>query len=237
MSRNLALSPSHETTEPADLRTVVFDQMRGRIEHEVMHTWQRGRILPAMSPEVLFPSPMVHVLDASGGWSGPYPLSAVELWARERVRQATVCDAAGRVWTVAPPAPVNPIALAVGLAAASAAAYGVGRLLGAMLTRMSEDPERREIRRLAEDHEARGYDVCAELPGWCRPRTFYGARPDIEVIDPETGATVEVVELENERSVGRSHARWQHRAFARWASLRSHHRYTYGVVQGGRGGQ
>lgn len=95
------------------------------------------------------------------------------------------------------------------------------------------DPEPRRIRQLARAFEDEGANVYADLKGWPQPPLLEGRRPDVFA---DFGDEQIAVEVENDVSVDRHHARQQDHAFRRWESRSPRRRaYTQEIVDGGRG--
>lgn len=103
-----------------------------------------------------------------------------------------------------------------------------------LLSRRS-DPEAKTIRGLAEELEREGAIVFTDLAGSPRPPNLGGHIPDIFAVIEDGGELA--VEVENERSVTRPHARKQDKAFKKWAAARPNRHYEQLVVRGGRGGR
>lgn len=131
-----------------------------------------------------------------------------------------------------PPKPAIPWGkILLGAAAgAAAAAFSVWAY-----KQINADPEVLRIKKIAKEFQRDGADVAADIKGWPQPRLTNGRRLDV-LADYPDGSTVGV-EVENDRSIGRRHARDQIGDAATWAA-RSYRRTFYvEVVRGGRGGK
>lgn len=116
-------------------------------------------------------------------------------------------------------------------------ALGVGALFAAgwAIKKITEDPEPKAIRKIAKEMEDDGAEVFADVRGYPRPPVMNGRIAD--VVGYHEDGTIEVVEVENNRSIVRPHGRAQIADLAAWAS-RSHRRsFQVEVVDGGRGGR
>lgn len=116
-------------------------------------------------------------------------------------------------------------------------ALGVGALFAAgwAIKKITEDPEPRAIREIAEEMEDEGAEVFADVRGYPRPPVMNGRIAD--VVGYHEDGTIEIVEVENDRSIDRPHGRAQIADLALWAS-RSHRRsFQVEVVDGGRDGR
>lgn len=107
---------------------------------------------------------------------------------------------------------------------------------GVLLKWALEDPEPRAIRKLAREKSENGaFLVFADIKGYARPPILNGRIADV-VAYYRDGA-IEVIEVENERSIERAHARGQIRDLAIWASRSRYRSLVVEIVDGGRGGK
>ena len=67
-----------------------------------------------------------------------------------------------------------------------------------------------EVKRVATQFEKKGYDVKADIPGYSKPGTFSGYRPDVVA---EKGREREIVEVETPDSVDSARDASQQKAF------------------------
>lgn len=118
------------------------------------------------------------------------------------------------------------------LLAGAAISLGVLALLS---NRKQPDPEIRAILRRGRHHARQGALVHLDLAGFARPPALNGSIPDVHA-DYGDGYVV-IEEIENERSVGSSHARRQDANFSRWAARSRRRAYEQLVVKNGRGGR
>jgi hypothetical protein len=88
----------------------------------------------------------------------------------------------------------------------------LGSLFGSSRSRPSAHD--RAVLELATKEMKRGRFVAADPPGFPRPRTTYGRRPDVWSVS--TSGYERAIEVETCRSVGTSHAAKQVSAFFRW---------------------
>lgn len=115
-------------------------------------------------------------------------------------------------------------------AGAAAAAFGVWAY-----KRAAADPEVVRIKQLAKAFERDGAEVAADIKGWPQPRLTNGRRLDVLADYPD--GTVVAVEVENDRSIHRRHARDQIDDATTWAARSSRREFYVEVVDGGRGGK
>lgn len=113
-------------------------------------------------------------------------------------------------------------------AAAVAAMYCVYK-------KLTEDPEPKRIREIAEKFEREGARVSADLRGWPKPPLLNGRIPD--VFAEHSDGWREAVEIENDRSIHRSHARGQIADLKRWAARTRRTSFSVEIVRNGRGGK
>ena len=81
----------------------------------------------------------------------------------------------------------------------------------------SQSKHDQAVRERAQQLQRQGYKVKADLPGWERPGTIRGVRPDVDA--RKTGQRM-IVEVETPESVGDQRAERQEAAF-RGAAARS----------------
>lgn len=117
----------------------------------------------------------------------------------------------------------------------AAVAIGLGALGVWALSRLLSDPEPRRITAIAERYERKGAAVFADTKGWPRPPLLNGRIPDVYAVFPD--GREHAVEVENDRSIERSHARAQVRDLCTWATRSRSRRFSVEVVAGGRGGR
>lgn len=142
-------------------------------------------------------------------------------------------------WLLALPLPVAPkpkeeipwgkIALAVGGGILS------GLALAWVIKKAGQDPEPEAIKRIAKRFGAEGAEVYADVRGYPKPPLMNGRIADVVAYHDD--GFVEVVEVENDRSIYRSHAAAQIEDLAAWASRSSSRSFSVEVVEGGRGGK
>jgi len=117
-----------------------------------------------------------------------------------------------------------------------------GHVLGAaaalltawVLLREKPDEEAEAIRSLALDLDDEGAAVFADIKGFSRPPIINGHIPDVFAL-MDDGSQL-AVEFENERSVRRTHARRQDKAFTKWAKASPKKRaYVQEIIPGGKG--
>lgn len=132
---------------------------------------------------------------------------------------------------VAPPTMQSPGSSLLGALAAG----GLVALGGCALWKVFSDPEPRRIRQIARQLEEGDALVFADVKGWPRPPIRNGRIADVHAIYPNGEELL--VEVENERSLGRSHARAQVRDLMQWASEAPGRHFSLEVVAGGRGGR
>lgn len=82
-------------------------------------------------------------------------------------------------------------------------------------TKKSQTEHNKKVQQLAENFEEKGYKVKADLPGYKKPPTIGGYRPDVFA---EKGKSKTVVEVETPGSVDTARDRGQQQAFKKWAS-------------------
>lgn len=111
---------------------------------------------------------------------------------------------------------------------------GIG-VLALLTNRRQPDPETKAILRRGRHHARRGAHVHIDLAGYARPPVLNGSIPDVHA-DYGDGYVV-VEEIENDRSVGSTHARRQDGNFSRWAARSKRRAYKQIVVKNGRGGR
>lgn len=101
--------------------------------------------------------------------------------------------------------------------------------------KLTDDPEPKRIREIAEGYERDGASVWADIKGWPQPPLLNGRRPD--VFAKFSCGFREAVEVENDRSIDRSHARAQIADLSRWEARTKRTAFFVDVVKGGRGGK
>jgi len=107
----------------------------------------------------------------------------------------------------------------------------VGGLLVRALLRRDEEVE--TIRSWASALEAEGAVVLTDLKGSPRPPKIGRHIPDVFAWMPDGSQLA--IEVENEKSVERTHARRQDQTFTRWAARSKKRAYIQDVVPGGKG--
>jgi hypothetical protein len=81
-------------------------------------------------------------------------------------------------------------------------------------TRSSQSQHDREVQKQANEYKRKGYQVAADLPGFSKPTTIGGYRPDVKA---KKGRKEVVVEVETTDSVDSTRDVKQQGAFQRWA--------------------
>lgn len=95
-------------------------------------------------------------------------------------------------------------------------------------TRGSQTKHDREVGSTARRLAKRGYEVRADLPGWRRPDTIGGYRPDVVAVK---GTRKRIVEVETPDSLESPRSRGQRSAFRRAASRSSATTFTRKVTR------
>lgn len=90
----------------------------------------------------------------------------------------------------------------------------------------SQNKHDRKVKEVAKDYGARGYDVLADVPGYPKPPTIGGYRPDVVA---RKGGQETVVEVETPDSVNSERDIAQQGAFLR-AARRSEKRHYRRIV-------
>lgn len=115
----------------------------------------------------------------------------------------------------------------IGLAGVAVAIGGAAVLINAVVD--SQRPRAvhdRRVRRIAEDYEARGYDVAADIKGWPKPPVMNGHRADVVA---SRGKRAHVVEVEHEHTLDTTHTRNQIQALTTYCAEVTSHRATLTV--------
>jgi len=86
----------------------------------------------------------------------------------------------------------------------------------------------RKVREIAKDYEARGYNVSADVPGYPKPPTIGGYKPDVLA---RKGGQETIVEVETPDSVDSTRDIAQQGAFRR-AARRNEKRHYKRIITG-----
>lgn len=168
-------------------------------------------------------------------WSEPFSVEQVRAFLNQgRVTlDVAVCDEQGTELSVRDLLQAAPTS---GVPWGKIIAAGLALVVGALVVRKAlQDPEPARIEELAEEHLARGATVCADIKGWPQPPVLNGSRPDVFVITSRGKELA--IEVENDKSVDRSHARGQVTNLSLWAARSEKRTFRLEVVEGGRGGK
>lgn len=92
-------------------------------------------------------------------------------------------------------------------------------------TKSQQSEHDQRVRRIAGGYKSQGYKVKADIPGYSKPRTIYGRRPDIEAT---RGRQSVYTEVETKASLRTDVA--QRKIFRKFASLNKHRKFRTSIV-------
>jgi len=95
-------------------------------------------------------------------------------------------------------------------------------------TKTSQTKHDAEVRRVAQDLKAKGYDVQADVSGFSQPGTIGGYRPDVV---GTKGKERKIVEVETTDSVGSTRDQKQQQAFQNAANRSKNTSFSRKVVK------
>lgn len=95
-------------------------------------------------------------------------------------------------------------------------------------TKRSQSKHDTEVRRIAKDMQAKGYDVQADVAGYSKPDTIGGYRPDVIA---RKGVERKIVEVETSESRNTARDLGQQSAFRKAANRSKHTKFRRVIVK------